>query len=293
MPNKEKAIKILLTGEPGVGKSTLVQKVVAELTIPVSGIVAKEIRDSQHNRVGFEAVNFKGERRTFAHKTDIQSSLCVGGKYFVDLDAIENFVVPEISSELANTGVMIIDEIGRMQAFSQVFLDTVAELLENQTAVLGTIVKDPESWSIEFKEHHNVVLVQVTTENRNEIADVLTTMYNQLDYLQQLSSDQKAMVFDLTKAYFKDEKYLLIKKLFGNALVYLVEGRILEVEPVEVESTDGVRVFEVEGNHGKHRVRCIDGECECDCNLFLGKDEYAGQAGECSHIQITKLYMIS
>lgn len=69
---------ILLTGDPGVGKTTLIQKVVQDLSGNAGGFYTKEIRENSR-RIGFEIVTFSGRRGILA-STKIRSPLNVGSR---------------------------------------------------------------------------------------------------------------------------------------------------------------------------------------------------------------------
>lgn len=279
-------MKILLTGEPGVGKSTIVESVIKTFPGKVLGVVARELRSPEGERVGFEAINFSDDHRTFAHKYDIHSELVVGGKYFVDLDAIEKFVVPELQQGMETSdGFIAIDEIGRMQAFSALFLKVVEEIFQADASFLGTIVHDPEPWSLAFKSHPEVILIEVTASNREELPNLLRLIFSQGSVVAALNTAQQAWMLQKIKDYFSQGKYIQIEKFFRNALPYLLEGRVMK---------ESEELYGVQGNTDLHQVRFQENRIyTCDCPLFLGKAPYEGQAGECSHIQSVQLLRLS
>jgi len=57
--------KILLTGRPGCGKTTLIKRVVDELALPAAGFYTEEIRQ-RGERVGFKIITLSGEEAVFA-----------------------------------------------------------------------------------------------------------------------------------------------------------------------------------------------------------------------------------
>lgn len=172
-------MKILLTGAPGVGKSTVLSRFLDRYEGRYSGVLAHEIRDTLGERVGFEAVRTDGEARVFAHKHRFADSPhLIGGKYHVDISAIDEFVVPEIcrAARLRNT-LVVIDEIGRMQACSPRFLATVSTVLNSNCDLLATIVADDEPWARPSKSHPDVCVLSVNLANRNTIVTQLISMF--------------------------------------------------------------------------------------------------------------------
>ncbi|OGM29366.1 hypothetical protein A2801_01615 [Candidatus Woesebacteria bacterium RIFCSPHIGHO2_01_FULL_41_10] len=277
-------MKILLTGKPGIGKSTILEKVKYNFSGNKFGVISKEVKKN-NKRVGFEAINHAGEKRIFAHTTDIASDYIIGDKYFVDLKAIDNFVVPELEKGINNPeSLVFIDEIGRMQAFSGTFLKTVGKVLNSSSNILATIVFDPEPWSIEFKENKNVVLVRVYEENRDLLPGLLGTIFDHSSDFHKLSKSQQKFVIDLTRKYFEEENFIQISKLFKNAITYVVEKRVKVIKPGELE---------VKGNTDTHKVEKQKNGFRCDCDLFNGRGQYNNNHGECSHIQTVKLLEIN
>ncbi len=52
--------KVLLTGRPGCGKTTLIKRVVNELAVPAGGFYTEEIRE-RGERVGFKIITLDGQ----------------------------------------------------------------------------------------------------------------------------------------------------------------------------------------------------------------------------------------
>jgi nucleoside-triphosphatase THEP1 len=62
-------LRLLLTGPPGIGKSTIVESVVGQLRpagVSVGGFVTRELRDAQQ-RVGFVVDTLDGASAILAH----------------------------------------------------------------------------------------------------------------------------------------------------------------------------------------------------------------------------------
>ena len=82
--------KTLITGKPGVGKTTLVQKIINRMgSVNMAGFYTSEIR-STGSRLGFELQGLNGEFRTLAH-VNIDSRQRVG-RYGVDTLGFEEFL---------------------------------------------------------------------------------------------------------------------------------------------------------------------------------------------------------
>lgn len=282
-------MKILLTGKPGIGKSTILKKVASDLKIPKYGVVAKEIRDDQNQRIGFEAVTLDGRSQVFAHKFAFESELTVG-KYLIDIKAIDNFVVPELRKGLdKSNSIVLIDEIGRMQSLSSEFLKIVGYLFQSKSNLLATIVLEDESWSLKFKKYPGVILIEVNDKNREYLAEIINIAFSNAEAYVKLTLSQQKFVNELFKDFIAENKFIQAKKLFKNAVVYIAEGK---VEKITEDSE--LAEYRISGRTNQHKTvfHKAASKYECDCNLFNGKDEFKGNTGECSHIMAIKVFKL-
>ena len=158
--------KILITGQPRVGKSTLVKKVINQMeSVNMAGFCTSEIR-CKGSRLGFELQGLNGGCRTLAH-VDLDSEYRVG-RYGVDKDGFEEFLT---TLDLLNPDVelIVIDEIGKMELFSNRFRDLVRDALNAEKRVLATIPLKGNDFTREIKQQPDIHLLEVTHANRNRI----------------------------------------------------------------------------------------------------------------------------
>ena len=105
---------ILITGPPGVGKTTLVQKLYKTIKKPVFGFYTEEIRGSNDTRLGFDVVSFDHERNrkplAREHSEEMGPKI---GKYTVLLTEFESIALPCLQKAISeDNGTIVIDEIG-------------------------------------------------------------------------------------------------------------------------------------------------------------------------------------
>ena len=127
---------LLITGWPGVGKTTAVRAVAERLRARgarVDGFVTLERRDAATGaRVGFDAVNLDGSRRAplaiaKARDQDAATTPRVG-KYAVDVESFES-VALSIIERSHDVDVLVVDEIGKMELLSPRFERAMREWL--------------------------------------------------------------------------------------------------------------------------------------------------------------------
>ncbi|XP_058690356.1 cancer-related nucleoside-triphosphatase isoform X1 [Poecile atricapillus] len=142
---------VFLTGPPGVGKTTLIQKVTQALKssgVPIDGFYTQEVREGGR-RTGFDVVTLSGNRGPLSRVSPSSGSSASRreyrvGQYVVDLVSFEQLVLPMLRNVNQDGDtekrICVIDEIGKMELFSQAFIQAVRQTLAGSgTVVLGTI----------------------------------------------------------------------------------------------------------------------------------------------------------
>lgn len=161
-------MKVLLTGQPRSGKTTLMAKLIGRVANK-QGFVTEEIREDGE-RVGFKLVSADGREAVLAH-INIQSDYQVS-RYFVDVKALDEFIEPLFDFE--DDQLLYIDEIGQMELFSDKFKELVDKYLSASNKFLGTITS---VYSDEFvdgvKNRNDIELIEVTPDNRDALVDEL------------------------------------------------------------------------------------------------------------------------
>ena len=158
--------KILLTGRPGCGKTTLIRKVISRFPGPMAGFYTQEIRFAGV-RAGFELLTLDGQRAVMAH-VDIRSSHRVG-KYGVYIGVLDELAVPALYQGLDENGLLIIDEIGPMEILSHHFRQAVMDVLQSPVRVLGSIVRRSIPFTDAIKSRPNIELIDVRLDNREQL----------------------------------------------------------------------------------------------------------------------------
>jgi len=157
---------IIITGLPGVGKTTLIKGILPEIrNLNHIGFYTEEIREKSI-RKGFSLISVTGEKSILAHE-NIQSRFRVG-KYGVDLAGFENFIC-NIPFRDATNDIIIIDEIGKMECFSTMFKDLVIELLSSDTLVIATVALKGTGLISHVKSRPDIELIEITKDNRNNL----------------------------------------------------------------------------------------------------------------------------
>jgi nucleoside-triphosphatase len=156
----------LLTGRPGTGKTSLIKQAIAGVKAKAGGFYTEEIR-SGGIRKGFKLVTLDGEEAILAH-IKIQSRYQVG-KYGVDIDALDRVGVAALQRSIRHCRLVVVDEIGRMELFSDSFRKTVLEIIDSGKRLLGTIMFNSNRWADAIKRSPEVQVIPVTGANRQQV----------------------------------------------------------------------------------------------------------------------------
>ena len=168
----------LLTGRPGCGKTTLIRRLVEGLGVSAGGFYTEEIRRGSR-REGFALVTLDGRIATMASVHSASRHRV--SKYGVELEAIDGVGVPAIERATAEAALVVIDEIGKMELFSNRFRQAVLSALESGKPILGSIMLAPHPWADAVKARPEVEVILLTEANRAQVQrDLLARFRGQL-----------------------------------------------------------------------------------------------------------------
>ena len=164
---------ILLTGIPGVGKTTVIKKIIPLLELEAGGFYTEEIREMD-KRMGFRIVTLDGEEGILAH-VDCNSNYRVS-KYRVDVDSFEKVAIPALEDAMKNKSIIVIDEIGKMELFSAKFKELVSNILDGEKTLLCVIKEDGDAFTENIKKREDINILTVNYENRDRLPEKVVEM---------------------------------------------------------------------------------------------------------------------
>jgi len=178
---------VFVTGHPGVGKTSVLLRTVDSLKnrgYRVGGMISREVREGGL-RVGFEIMDFStGQRGWLAHVN--QPTGPKVSKYRVNLTDLNAIGVNSILNAAKNADIIIVDEIGPMELFSQAFREAVVQAIESKKPMLGTIhFRARDSLIDTIKAREDAEILEVTYENRGHLHTQIVDKVVQ--FLQKLS----------------------------------------------------------------------------------------------------------
>ncbi len=159
---------LLITGLPGVGKTTIIKQAVQALGPRVGGFYTEEIF-GPGGRKGFRLITLpSGGREVVMAHVDIRTRHRVG-RYSVDVATLDAVGVAAVREAVQSREVVVIDEIGKMELFSGEFQGAVLKAMSSPKIVVATVMHKSHVWVNALKAMPQVTVWQVTKSNRDEV----------------------------------------------------------------------------------------------------------------------------
>lgn len=166
---------IFLTGAIQVGKTTIITKTLKQLNRSYGGFKTYFGLDrSSEDRLlymnGANELNFFAE----SHGIAVFKKDCLPQ---VDTAKLNTYGVELIHRAKANAAMLIMDECGNLECNAFSFQNEILQTLAEDHPVLGVVNLSSNDWTDMIRNHSKVKLITVTSENRNELPELLVNFY--------------------------------------------------------------------------------------------------------------------
>ncbi len=167
----------LLTGEPAIGKSTALSRILLQVRsagFAPGGVLTREIR-SHGEREGFQLIDISSEKSEILAGVKVITGPRIG-KYRVNLKSLSGLGVEALQHALQNSDLIAVDEVGPMELLSPEYRRAIqaAVLLNTKPALCVVHKRFQDPLIEELRASNDAVEQEITFENRNELPDELS-----------------------------------------------------------------------------------------------------------------------
>ena len=156
-----------LTGEMRVGKTTVLKKVLQELSdlnLQIHGFQTTPIIE-HGNKTGYAIDNFRGQSRVFAH-VNLRSQFTFG-PYKVNPSVFDSFGCNTLSYAHKHADLIIMDELGCMESDADKFKDLIILCLDSEKPVLGAYQKRAQWFAKLIENRTDIKVYEINVNNIN------------------------------------------------------------------------------------------------------------------------------
>ena len=177
-----KRLKILITGPPRCGKTTLVSQISIQLkkmNIKIFGFITTEVKKGQ-KRIGFRAIDINSKYECWLSRKTNKKTQYMVGSYNVFIGEFEQFLEKSFENfSIDNSNnLIIIDEIGKMELYSKKFISLISEIFKSNNSILATIgqkLRHPvKEMLLQMKN------IKIYNLNRNNFNDIKSDLIQNL-----------------------------------------------------------------------------------------------------------------
>ena len=170
----------LIVGDRGVGKSTLIRRVLQELNRPVFGFETKKEEQLEDPIRGCPIYIYDAGKAHFQTPNNL-----IGYHKERDIPAITaafDRYASKLLEVVPKDAVVELDEIGFLEAKSDAFCQAVLHLLEGKNPVIAAVKNREHPFLDAVRNHPNARCFYISAENRDALyEEVLAFMQQQLE----------------------------------------------------------------------------------------------------------------
>lgn len=165
---------IFLTGDVGVGKSTLLEKALESVDCKLGGFYTDRF-DINEDTV-FVMKSYKDPDLAMPFAKIIRPDI----KRIVNEDIFRYNLVRLLKEDIKDSHMIILDELGFMEEDIQEFKSQVFSLLDCPIPVFGVLKKHDSPFLNTIRNRKDVEVIEVNLDNRDELVDYLVKRLGEL-----------------------------------------------------------------------------------------------------------------
>lgn len=168
---------IFLTGDVGIGKTTVLRKVINRTDGYYGGYLGSSVSDDRFKHISINSLMNLSRKYDLA-KIDFIKQRPV----YINREIFDENLSDEIMESLEKRDILVFDELGRFEEESEEFKSAVHKALDSEKLVLGVLKKHDGDFVNSVKNREDVMVVEVTEENRDNLYLKLLDRISELGY---------------------------------------------------------------------------------------------------------------
>lgn len=157
---------IVICGEKKTGKSTLIERLISQCTLPIYGFYT---RTTARREDGYHSI--------YLYPAGSKARPETARNHVGDCNSRQRTVHPEVFNELGveylqhrHDGLIVMDELGFMEAGAEAFCQTVLRCFDGSTPVLAVCkARYDVAFLDQVRNHSKVQVYTITKENRDAL----------------------------------------------------------------------------------------------------------------------------
>lgn len=168
----------LIVGARGVGKSTLIHRVLAQLGKPVFGFETKKENWLADDELGSPVYIYEAGKEHVRTSENLVG-YCKNRNFAATKAAFDRYA-PKLLVPVPKSHVVLMDELGFMESSSEDFCSAVMSLLDGEAPVIAAVKYNDFPFLNAVRSHPNCRVFHITADNRDELyLQVLDFVRNQ------------------------------------------------------------------------------------------------------------------
>ncbi|GFN34747.1 nucleoside-triphosphatase [Tepidimicrobium xylanilyticum] len=162
---------LFLTGRIGIGKSTILKKVLNNIDLSIGGYITERIYEGYYRRYIAKSVKNPNEQYTIVRSDSRDNSKI----WFPE--AFEKGLAPLLDKSLKSDDIIVLDELGSSEKNIDVFTSKIFELLDSQKIVFGVLKDEDCEFLNNIRNRKDVMIIRITEGNRDHIwQEIINTL---------------------------------------------------------------------------------------------------------------------
>lgn len=166
---------ILLTGKIGVGKTTVILKLIDRIDGSYGGYLGYCEHENGIRKIKVRSLYNLADDYTIAI-SDCKNIMEFNRQVF------ETVLTRDLEKSIEDRDIIVLDELGRLEESCELFKRRVHSALDSEKLVIGVLKKHDGKFINSIKSRDDVQLIEVTPENRGGLAKKLLSEIDSIGY---------------------------------------------------------------------------------------------------------------